>query len=80
MPKNFSYPGDPDDEPYINLAITADADFIVTRDKDLLDLMTSYTDDGKEFRQRFRPLKIIEPLESLKIVRERTEETSTKLF
>lgn len=35
------------------------ADFIVTRDKDLLDLMTGFTDECKEFRQKFRPLKVI---------------------
>ena len=37
--RRFGYPRDPDDEPYLNLAIKAKADFIVTRDKDLLDLM-----------------------------------------
>ena len=54
VPKQFSYPRDEDDEPYINLAVTADADFIISRDRDLLDLMTGYTDEYKEFRRRFR--------------------------
>ena len=57
VPKKFSYPRDEDDEPYINLAVAAGADFIISRDKDLLDLMTSHADDCKEFRQRFRPLR-----------------------
>lgn len=74
VPKKFSYPRDPDDEPYINLAIEAGADLIVTRDRDLLDLMTGYTDECKEFRQRFRPLKVIDPLELLEKVREAQEE------
>jgi putative PIN family toxin of toxin-antitoxin system len=39
--REFSYSRDPDDEPYINLAITSKADFLVSRDNDLLDLMTS---------------------------------------
>ena len=69
VPKRFSYSRDPDDEPYINLAVKARADYIVSRDKDLLDLMTDYTDDAKEFRQRFRPLKVIEPLEFSKEMR-----------
>lgn len=64
--KKFIYSRDEDDEPYINLAVAANADFIVTRDRDLLDLMTGHTDECKEFRQRFRPLKVIEPLELLK--------------
>lgn len=58
----FKYARDPDDEIYINLAIEAEAAFIVSRDKDLLDLMNTYTSEAKEFRQRFRPLRVIEPL------------------
>jgi predicted nucleic acid-binding protein len=49
VPKEFSYRRD-EDEPYINLAVAAGADFIVSRDRDLLDLMTGYTDECKEFR------------------------------
>lgn len=67
VPKRFTYDRDPDDEPYINLAVEADAQYIVSRDKDLLDLMTGHTKECKEFRQRFRPLKVIEPQEFLKI-------------
>lgn len=70
VPKKFSYSRDPDDEPYINLAAEARADYLVSRDKDLLDLMTAYTTEAKEFRQRFRPLRVIEPLEFLKEVQE----------
>ena len=66
VPKKFSYPRDEDDEPYINLAVAAGADFIVSRDTDLLDLMTGYTDECKEFRQRFRSLRVVEPEEFLK--------------
>ena len=68
VPKKFSYPRDEDDEPYINLAVEAGADFIITRDKDLLDLMTGHTDECKEFRQRFRSLKVVEPVEFLKLL------------
>jgi len=31
--------------------------------------MTDFTDDAKEFRQRFRPLKVIEPQEFLQIIK-----------
>lgn len=69
IPKRFSYSRDPDDEPYINLAVEAEADYIVSRDKDLLDLMTGHTDECKDFRRRFRPLRVVDPLEFLKEVR-----------
>ncbi|MBI3650997.1 MAG: hypothetical protein HY231_08085 [Acidobacteria bacterium] len=32
-----------------------------SRDKDLLDLLTGHSDHYKEFRQRFRSLKILAP-------------------
>lgn len=53
----FEYPRDPKDEKYINLAIEAEADYLISRDKDLLDLMTDVSIAGKEFRQKSRPYK-----------------------
>ena len=70
IPKRFSYQRDVDDEPYINLAVEAKADYIVSRDKDLLDLMTSYSNECKDFRRRFRPLRVIDPVEFLKEIEE----------
>ena len=61
VPKVFEYPRDPEDEPYINLAIAIGAKFLVSRDRDLLDLMTAHDVDSKQFRQRFRFLTIVEP-------------------
>lgn len=69
VPEKFSYSRDPDDAIYINVAVEAKANYVVSRDNDLLDLMTAFTAEAKEFRQRFRPLKVIEPLEFLKEVR-----------
>jgi putative PIN family toxin of toxin-antitoxin system len=37
--RHYEYPRDPYDEAYLNLAIEARADFLITRDNDLLDLM-----------------------------------------
>ena len=68
VPPKFKYSRDPKDEKYINLAIEAKTDFIISRDKDLLDLMTDVPIEGKEFRQKSRPLKIVEPIEFLKII------------
>jgi putative PIN family toxin of toxin-antitoxin system len=69
VPKRFSYPRDIDDEPYLNLAIEAEANYLVSRDRDLLDLMTGYDHECKEFRQKFRSLTVIEPIGFLKEVR-----------
>ena len=68
IPRHFEFSRDPNDEPYINLAIEANAIFLVSRDNDLLDLMTGYTDECKDFRRRFRKLKIVNPVEFLEIV------------
>ncbi len=73
VPSVFSYSRDPKDEKYINLAVAAEADYIVSRDRDLLDLMTDVSIEGKEFRQKSRPLKIIEPIEFLKILAEKDQ-------
>ena len=49
VPGEFSLSRDPKDAPYVNLALAANARYLVSRDKDLLDLMQ---DQG--FRQRLR--------------------------
>ena len=64
--RKFTYHRDVDDEPYVNLAVETKADYLVSRDNDLLDLMTGYNDECKEFRRRFRPLKVIDPVAFLK--------------
>lgn len=56
VPVEFSYARDPDDAPYVNLANAAQARFLVTRDKDLLDLMRDAA-----FRRRFPMLEVVEP-------------------
>ena len=71
VPESFKFQRDPKDEIIINLAVVSEAEYIVSRDKDLLNLMNGFTADGKEFRQRFRPLKVVEPLEFLRIVEEK---------
>ena len=68
IPTDFAFERDPKDEKIINLALFSEADFIITRDKDLLDLMTDISVEAKEFRQKSRPLKIVEPIEFLDII------------
>jgi putative PIN family toxin of toxin-antitoxin system len=59
VPEEFHYERDPDDEMYINLAIVANATYLVSRYKDLLDLMTTSTDVARQFRLRYPFLRII---------------------
>ena len=68
--EKFRFERDPKDAPYLNLAIAADADYLVTRDRDLLDLMIGYSAECKEFRQRFRKIKIIKPEDFMRAVDE----------
>lgn len=77
VPKVFSLSRDVDDETYINLAVKAEADYIVTRDKDLIDLMSGYDIESKLFRQKFRFLKVVQPLEFLQIVEDKIKERTT---
>lgn len=58
-PKEFHYERDPDDEMYINLAIVCNATYLVSRDRDLLDLMTTSTDIARQFRSRYPFLRIL---------------------
>jgi putative PIN family toxin of toxin-antitoxin system len=62
VPQRFTYPRDPKDEPYINLAIATGARYLVTRDKDMLDLMDETTSEGRDFRERFPGLMILDPV------------------
>ncbi len=66
--KHFTFSRDPNDEPYLNLAIETEAVFLVSRDNDLLDLMTDHSDEAKDFRRRFRKIKIVNPVEFLQII------------
>lgn len=70
IPVHFEYSRDPKDGQYINLAVEAESNYIVSRDNDLLDLMKDYTDEAKDFRRRFRQIKIVNPVEFLQIIKE----------
>lgn len=67
-PIRFQLPRDPDDDPYLDLAIEIEADFIITWDRDMLDLMSEFSDEAKDFRRRFRNIRIIDPVAFLKII------------
>ena len=61
VPRVFEYPRDPKDEPYINLAIAAEADYLTSRDKDLLDLM-----QDPDFTARFPGIRVLDPVALLR--------------
>ena len=61
VPEEYILARDPKDSKYINLAIAAKAQYLVTRDADLLELMNRDLPVGQEFQQRFPRLKIAEP-------------------
>lgn len=52
----LQYPRDPKDEPILNLAIQEQVDFLVTRDKDLLDL-----DRSQDFRLLYPYMRVVDP-------------------
>ena len=63
VPASFTLARDPDDEPYLNLALAAATDYLVTRDQDMLDLMQ---DAG--FRSRYPALIILTPVALLQVL------------
>jgi uncharacterized protein len=65
FPEPFVYQRDPDDAHYVNLAATANANVIVSRDKDLLDLMDPTKPDAVDFHNRFPLLRILDPVSFL---------------
>lgn len=66
VPETFVYERDPDDAHYINLALAAKAKYVVSRDKDLLDLMDRSRPEARDFHRRFPTLEIIEPEQFLR--------------
>ena len=66
VPASFRLPRDPDDELYINLAIAGNAGYLVTRDRDLLNLAAGTTREGRELQQMRPELKILDPVALLK--------------
>ena len=61
VPTAHEHPIDPDDSHYVNLALAAEAPLLVSRDRHLLTLADQRSDTGREFRNRFPQLRIIEP-------------------
>jgi len=56
-PRRIEFPRDPEDEPVLNLAVQVGADFILSRDRDLLDLA-----GDPLLRCQFPTLRILDPV------------------
>lgn len=69
VPRLFEFERDPKDEPYINLAIAANAGFLVSRDKDILDLAANPGSPGERLRRLAPELRILSPVAFLAEVR-----------
>ena len=62
VPHVFDLPRAKQDEPYIDLASAAKADYLVSRDNDLLFLATDHSLIAKQFRRRFHSLHVLNPV------------------
>ncbi len=60
VPRTVTLARDPDDEPYLNLAVASGAAYLVTWDHDMLDLMKDAS-----FVAQYPELKILTPVELL---------------
>jgi len=60
-PPVFTYPRDPDDTLYVDLAIATGALLIVSNDKDLLDLMNDTNPEGRQLRQTHPKFEAMTP-------------------
>lgn len=69
VPRVFIYERDPKDEPYINLAIAAGAQYLVSRDTDILDLAPRESRDGARLRSHAPELQILDPVSFLAALR-----------
>lgn len=69
VPHVFVYQRDPKDEPYLNLAIAASAEYLVSRDADILDLASRASQHGARIRNQAPDLKILNPVAFLAALR-----------
>ena len=67
IPSVFTAGRDPDDAAYVDLAAAAGAEYLVTRDKDLLALAAD-TAEGRAFALRFPGLRVVDPVAFLQLL------------
>ncbi|MFN3648430.1 MAG: putative toxin-antitoxin system toxin component, PIN family [Armatimonadota bacterium] len=75
VPEIFPYRRDPKDQPYLDLAVAVGADFLVSRDRDLLDLQAADSEAGQDLRRSAPKLTILNPVELLRRFSPTTDES-----
>jgi putative PIN family toxin of toxin-antitoxin system len=73
VPSIFVYSRDPDDAHYVDLALMTGANLVVSRDRDLLDLMSDANPDGKALRDGHPEFRVLTPPELLQQLRDATK-------
>jgi putative PIN family toxin of toxin-antitoxin system len=68
IPDIWKYDRDPDDGHYVNLALMAGAQLIVSRDKDLLDLMNDSNEAGKLLLAEYPFFRVLTPPQFIQVV------------
>ena len=68
VPKVFDFPPDPDDAPYLDLAIHAGAFALVTRDREILRLGEAGYELGRRLRERHPSLHLAVPEQFLELI------------
>ena len=69
----YTHPSDPSDSHYVNLALAANAQLIVSRDRDLLRLREPTNPDGMEFLRLDPALEIMQPPDLLRLLAQRQQ-------
>jgi putative PIN family toxin of toxin-antitoxin system len=66
VPPVYTVRADPKDSRYVNLAVAAEAKYLVSWDKHLLGLMDEQSAEGADFRGRYPGLRILDPIAFLR--------------
>jgi putative PIN family toxin of toxin-antitoxin system len=69
VPNLFTFPADPDDDHVFNLAIHAQADYLVTWETRILNLAGHSSESGELLRQLAPELKIVNPEQFAQVLR-----------
>lgn len=68
VPSHIRYERDPKDEPFLNLAIEAQADYLVTYDLDMLEAAAPNTPSRQVLRDRIPDLRMVTPEQFLQLL------------